>query len=252
MQPNPTFAAHYDAIIVGARCAGAATAMLMARQGARVLVVDWAEPGSDTMSTHALMRGAVIQLNRWGVLDTIIAAGTPAIHTTTFQYGETVISLALKPSHGVDALYAPRRTVLDKALVDAAKQAGAEFRFGVSFKDVIRDPQGRVVVRSLDRLMAIHKWSVRTSSSGRTVADPASRGGWMHEHCDWLKIALPAFLPIMTAFATPALTGFMVQALAPVKSRPTRGNTVFSPRCHRTSFRPKSGLVRRSIRFRQY
>ena len=145
MQPNPTFAAHYDAIIVGARCAGAATAMLMARQGARVLVVDWAEPGSDTMSTHALMRGAVIQLNRWGVLDTIIAAGTPAIHTTTFQYGETVIPLALKPSHGVDALYAPRRTVLDKALVDAAKQAGAEFRFGVSFKDVIRDPQGRVV-----------------------------------------------------------------------------------------------------------
>ena len=145
MQPNPTFAAHYDAIIVGARCAGAATAMLMARQGARVLVVDWAEPGSDTMSTHALMRGAVIQLNRWGVLDAIIAAGTPAIHTTTFQYGDTVIPLALKPSHGVDALYAPRRTVLDKALVDAAKQAGAEFRFGVSFKDVIRGPQGRVL-----------------------------------------------------------------------------------------------------------
>ncbi|MEP2027212.1 MAG: NAD(P)/FAD-dependent oxidoreductase [Paracoccaceae bacterium] len=145
MKPKQTFAAHYDAIVVGARCAGASTAMLLARQGARVLVVDWAEPGSDTMSTHALMRGAVMQLNRWGVLDTIVAAGTPAIRTTTFQYGDSVVPLAIKPSHGVDALYAPRRTVLDRALIDAARQAGADVRFGVSFKDVIRDPQGRVV-----------------------------------------------------------------------------------------------------------
>lgn len=145
MNPNKDFAAHYDVVVVGARCAGAATALLLARQGARVLVVDWAEPGSDTMSTHALMRGAVIQLNKWGVLDSIIDAGTPAIHMTTFQYGDIVIPLGIKPSHGVDALYAPRRTALDKALVDAAKQAGADFRFGVSFRDVIRDAQGRVV-----------------------------------------------------------------------------------------------------------
>ncbi|MBS9717572.1 NAD(P)/FAD-dependent oxidoreductase [Pseudohalocynthiibacter aestuariivivens] len=141
---------HYDAIIVGARCSGAATAMLLARKGARVLLVDWASPGTDTMSTHALMRGAVMQLNRWGVLGRIIASGTPAIRTTTFQYGSEVIPLNLKPSHGVDALYAPRRTVLDSALVNAAREAGVDIRYGVSFRDVIRNDQGRVAGAILD------------------------------------------------------------------------------------------------------
>lgn len=145
MKQTNEFATHYDAIVVGARCAGAATAMLMARQGARVLMVDWAQPGTDTMSTHALMRGAVMQLSRWGILDRIIAAGTPAIRSTTFQYGQSEIALPIKPSHGVDALYAPRRPLLDGALVDAARAAGVDVRFGVAFRDLVRDPQGRVV-----------------------------------------------------------------------------------------------------------
>ena len=68
----------YDVIIAGARCAGASTAMLLARQGLRVLVVDPAKRGTDTLSTHALMRGGVLQLHRWGVLDAIRSAGTPA------------------------------------------------------------------------------------------------------------------------------------------------------------------------------
>jgi flavin-dependent dehydrogenase len=55
---------HYDVIIAGARCAGAATALLLARQGARVLVLDRSRYGTDTLSTHALMRGAVVQLHR--------------------------------------------------------------------------------------------------------------------------------------------------------------------------------------------
>ena len=63
----------YDAIVVGARCAGAPTAMLLARQGLRVLAVDRSRYGSDTLSTLALMRGAVIQLDRWGVLDAVKA-----------------------------------------------------------------------------------------------------------------------------------------------------------------------------------
>ena len=77
-----------DAVIVGARCAGAATALLLARAGARVLLVDKGVYGSDTMSTHALMRGAVLQLHRWGVLPTIVAAGTPPVHSTTFSYSD--------------------------------------------------------------------------------------------------------------------------------------------------------------------
>ena len=80
MIPSPS--THYDAIVVGARVAGAPTAMLLARAGARVLLVDRAQRGSDTQSTHALMRGAVLQLRRWGLLDRLIAGGTPPVRAT--------------------------------------------------------------------------------------------------------------------------------------------------------------------------
>src|SRR4051812_44103940 len=103
----------YDVLVVGARCAGAATAMLMARKGLRVLVIDRSGYGADTISTHALMRGGVLQLHRWGVLPRLLEAGTPPVRTTTFHYGDESVSVAMKPSHGVDALYAPRRTLLD-------------------------------------------------------------------------------------------------------------------------------------------
>lgn len=134
----------YDAIIVGARCAGASTAMLLARQGARVLVVDHDQPGTDTMSTHALMRGAVLQLHRWGVLDRIRACGTPPIRRTSFFYGRETVDVDIAPVLGTDALYAPRRTVLDAALVEAAAASGAEFRFGTGCKGLLRDDAGRV------------------------------------------------------------------------------------------------------------
>jgi flavin-dependent dehydrogenase len=133
-----------DAVVVGARCAGAATAMLLARAGARVMLVDKGVHGSDTLSTHALMRGAVLQLHRWGILPTIVAAGTPAVHSTTFSYGEQEVTVPIEPRFGVDALYAPRRALLDRALVDAAEASGAEVRYGVRVDDVIVDDRGRV------------------------------------------------------------------------------------------------------------
>lgn len=133
-----------DVIVVGARAAGAATALLLARAGLRVLVVDRSRYGTDTLSTHALLRGAVVQLHRWGLLDRVVAAGTPAVRSTTFDYGTERITLGVKPSHGVDALYAPRRTVLDPILVDAAREAGARVRYGITVDDVVRDPTGRV------------------------------------------------------------------------------------------------------------
>ena len=134
----------YDAVIVGARCAGAATAMLLSRLGLRVLAVDRGRYGTDTLSTHALMRGGVLQLRRWGVLDRIQAAGTPAVRTTTFHYGDEALAIAIKPRDGVDALYAPRRTVLDAALVDAARDAGAEVEYGVRLAGLLRSSAGRV------------------------------------------------------------------------------------------------------------
>jgi len=134
----------YDALVVGARCAGAATAMLMARRGLKVLAIDRGGYGTDTLSTHALMRGAVVQLHRWGVLPRIVEVGTPAVRSTTFRYGDEVVEVPIKPAHGVDALYAPRRTVLDSVLVDAAQEAGAEVRHGHSLAELIRRPDGRV------------------------------------------------------------------------------------------------------------
>jgi 2-polyprenyl-6-methoxyphenol hydroxylase-like FAD-dependent oxidoreductase len=134
----------YDVIIAGARCAGASTAMLMARLGLRVLVVDPMQRGSDTLSTHALMRGAVFQLHKWGLLDDIRSAGTPVIQSTTFHYGEEVITLPIKKRDDIDGLYAPRRTVLDSILIDAAEAAGAEIHFGHSVVDLLRDGKGHV------------------------------------------------------------------------------------------------------------
>lgn len=135
---------HYDVLIAGARCAGASTAMLLARRGFRVLVVDPTRRGSDTLSTHALMRGAVLQLRRWGLLDAVRAAGTPPVRKTTFHYGDEAIEVPIKERHGVDALYAPKRTVLDALLVEAALEAGAEVKHGLSVVDLSRDADGRV------------------------------------------------------------------------------------------------------------
>ena len=118
--------------------------MLLARAGARVLLVDKGVYGSDTMSTHALMRGAVLQLQRWGVLPSIVAAGTPPVHSTTFSYRAQDVTVPIEPKFGVSALYAPRRALLDRTLVDAAADSGAEVRYGVRVDDVIFDDRGRV------------------------------------------------------------------------------------------------------------
>jgi flavin-dependent dehydrogenase len=135
---------HYDVIIAGARCAGAATALLLARQGARVLVLDKSRYGTDTLSTHALMRGAVLQLHRWGLLPAVAGAGTPPVRSTTFHLPDAISTVQIKPKYGVGALYAPRRTVLDTILADAARAAGADVRFGASVTGLRRDRTGRV------------------------------------------------------------------------------------------------------------
>ena len=79
----------YDVVVVGARAAGAATAMLLARRGASVLLVEQGGYGADTLSTLALMRAGVVQLSRWGLLDRIRASGTPRVEKTTFHYDGT-------------------------------------------------------------------------------------------------------------------------------------------------------------------
>ncbi|WP_170324103.1 NAD(P)/FAD-dependent oxidoreductase [Cryptosporangium phraense] len=135
----------YDVVVVGARAAGASTALRLARAGLSVLVVDHGRYGSDTLSTHALMRGGVRQLDRLCVLDAVKAAGTPPIEQVRFAYADGNVGLPVRPTPGVDALYAPRRTVLDRLLVDAAIAAGVEVRYGVDVVGLEHAPGGRVV-----------------------------------------------------------------------------------------------------------
>jgi flavin-dependent dehydrogenase len=135
----------YDVIVVGGRVAGASTALLLARAGARVALVDRARRGSDTVSTHALMRAGVLQLSRWGLLDRLVAAGTPAVRRTLFHYEDSrPVQVSIRPSTGVDALYAPRRHILDAILVDAAVEAGADVLHETPVTRLLRDGEGRV------------------------------------------------------------------------------------------------------------
>jgi 2-polyprenyl-6-methoxyphenol hydroxylase-like FAD-dependent oxidoreductase len=118
----------YDAIVIGARCAGAPTAMLLARQGHRVLLVDKAQFPSDTMSTHLVHPPGLASLARWGLLERLAASGCPAVEQYSFDFGPVTIAGSPRPIDGIGHAYCPRRTVLDKLLVDAAVEAGVELR----------------------------------------------------------------------------------------------------------------------------
>ena len=134
----------YDAIVVGARCAGSPTAMLLARKGYRVLVVDRASFPSDTLSTHVIHAPGVATLSRWGLLDPVIASGCPPVETYSFDFGPFTITGTPRPAEGISTAYAPRRTVLDKILVDAADRAGAEVRERFTVEEVVVE-EGAVV-----------------------------------------------------------------------------------------------------------
>lgn len=134
----------YDVVIVGARVAGSATAMLMARRGLRVLVVDRASFPSDTLSTHQIQVPGVARLARWGLLDPLVAAGTPATRRVRLEFGGVVLDGSFPPFEHVDALYSPRRFLLDTMLIEAAQRAGVEVWERFAVEDVVwRD--GRVV-----------------------------------------------------------------------------------------------------------
>jgi 2-polyprenyl-6-methoxyphenol hydroxylase-like FAD-dependent oxidoreductase len=129
----------YDAIVVGARCAGSPTAMLLARKGYRVLLVDKATFPSDTMSTHFIRLPGVARLKHWGVLDKVIASHCPPIATFTIDLGPFALVGTPPPVEDITMFYAPQRTVLDKILVDAAVAAGAELREGFLVEEILRD-----------------------------------------------------------------------------------------------------------------
>jgi 2-polyprenyl-6-methoxyphenol hydroxylase-like FAD-dependent oxidoreductase len=134
---------HYDVIVIGARVAGAATALLLAREGLRVLAVDRAGFPSDTLSTHQIQVPGVARLRRWGLLQRLRDAGTPATRRVRFDASGVVLDGHYPTYDGVDALLSPRRTVLDALLVEAAREAGAEVRERFVVEDLVGE-DGRV------------------------------------------------------------------------------------------------------------
>jgi len=129
----------YDVIVVGARCAGSPTAMLLAQRGYRVLLVDRATFPSDTLSTHFVKPPGVAMLRRWGLLGQVIASGCPPVPRFRFDYGITVLAGSPPPLDGGRESYAPRRMILDTILVQAAARAGAEVRPAFRVDEMLTD-----------------------------------------------------------------------------------------------------------------
>ncbi len=164
----------YDVIVVGARCAGSPTAMLLARRGFRVLVVDRATFPSDTVSTHMLHPLGVAALKRWGLLERLAATACPPIRTYTFDFGPFTIS-GSPGTADAPVAYCPRRTVLDKLLVDAAAEAGADIREGFIVEELLIQDERVVGVkgRSKSGLPSAEHAAVVVGADGRhsLVAD---------------------------------------------------------------------------------
>ncbi|MDQ2808179.1 MAG: NAD(P)/FAD-dependent oxidoreductase [Chloroflexota bacterium] len=137
----------YDAIVVGARCAGSPTAMLLAQRGYRVLLLERGSFPSDIFRNHALLYPAVAHLQSWGLLDKVIATGCPPITQFSQFMGDFNLTGNLPLPDGIAGLYAPRRKYLDQILVDAAVGAGAELREEFAVQDLLWDGDQVVGVR---------------------------------------------------------------------------------------------------------
>ncbi|MBM0275899.1 NAD(P)/FAD-dependent oxidoreductase [Micromonospora tarensis] len=136
----------YDVIVVGARCAGSPTAMLLAREGFKVLLLDRAAfPSDSPVSTHLVHPPGIRRLRDWGLLDELHASGCPPIREYGLKTGSVDLMAPLPPDEDVDLAYAPRRVVLDQILVNAAVQAGAELRENVSVQELVTDQHGTVI-----------------------------------------------------------------------------------------------------------
>ena len=141
----------YDAIVIGARCAGSPTAMLLARKGYRVLLVDRAKFPSDVVNGYYIQQHGAARLEHWGLLNRVRASNCPPLRRITFDLGAFSLSGSPPPANGLAEGYAPRRTVLDKILVDAATEAGAELRENFPVHQLLRDGEHVTGIRGQTR-----------------------------------------------------------------------------------------------------
>src|SRR5262245_2018579 len=151
----------HDVIIIGARCAGAPTAMLLARKGYKVVLVDRGTFPSDIPHGHFIHRHGPRRLASWGLLDRITATNCPAATSSVMDFGDFPLAASDLVVDGIALGYGPRRTVLDHVLVTAAVEAGVELRTGFTVDDFIVDGDRIAGIRGRTR-------------SGRTVSESAS------------------------------------------------------------------------------
>jgi 2-polyprenyl-6-methoxyphenol hydroxylase-like FAD-dependent oxidoreductase len=171
----------YDAIVIGARCAGSPTAMLLARKGYRVLLVDRATFPSDTMSGHFIHQPGIALLQRWGLLDKVVASNCPPTTEVKFDFGPGEFIARNLPVDGISETYSVRRKVIDKILVDAAVAAGAELQEGFVVQEILMDKQRVTGIRGRTKNGTVVTQKARivigadgmNSLVARTVAAPA-------------------------------------------------------------------------------
>ena len=174
----------YDAIIVGARCAGAATAMLLARRGHRVLLVDRATFPSDLPHGHFLHRRGPARLKRWGLLDRVAATGAPPITSVVSDYGDFPLSDRDIMVDGAPLGYGPRRRAIDQVLLDAAVEAGADLRTGFAVQDYIGDGERIIGIRGREaagRTLVTEHAPVTIGADGRNSRLARTVGAPMYE-----------------------------------------------------------------------
>jgi 2-polyprenyl-6-methoxyphenol hydroxylase-like FAD-dependent oxidoreductase len=176
--------AGYDAIVVGARCGGAPAAMLLARAGYRVLMLDRARFPRDTLSTLYIHQPGTALLDRWGLLDRVAATGCPPITSAMHRMGRVAVEGTPTPIHGIHAAYAPRRYLLDTLLAEAATEAGAEFREDCRVTDVVVEDGRTVGVRwrTASGSGADHAALVVGADGMRSVVADAVRAEAVREH----------------------------------------------------------------------
>jgi 2-polyprenyl-6-methoxyphenol hydroxylase-like FAD-dependent oxidoreductase len=174
----------YDAIIVGARCAGAATAMLLARRGYKVLLVDRATFPSDLPHGHFLHRRGPARLKRWGLLGRVAATGAPPITSLTTDYGDYALSDSDIMVDGAPLGYGPRRRAMDQILLDAAVEARADLRTGFAVQDYIGDGERITGIRGREaagRTLVTEHATVTIGADGRNSRLARTVGAPMYE-----------------------------------------------------------------------
>ncbi|MEY9928576.1 2-polyprenyl-6-methoxyphenol hydroxylase-like FAD-dependent oxidoreductase [Catenulispora sp. GP43] len=139
----------YDVVVIGARCAGSPTAMLFARRGYRVLLLEKARFPQDTLSSHYIHQPGVALLDRWGLLDGLRRAGCRPIDHQSYEAPGVRLDGFSLPVQGHRITYAPRRYVLDPVLAAGAVAAGVDLQESCLVNDLIQEDSQRAPCRRL-------------------------------------------------------------------------------------------------------